>query len=94
MAITPYRHYRTDDDLMVFHDCATSKRIPAANYYECFVFEKDDDQPQATQPKPKVAKKKARARAPIARRPSARRRRNAPTPIPNVNAPPIGRRAA
>jgi hypothetical protein len=40
--IAPYRHYRTDDDLLVFHTCATSKRIPAARYYDCFVF--DDDQ--------------------------------------------------
>ena len=24
--IGPYRHYRTDDDLMVFHSCATDKR--------------------------------------------------------------------
>jgi hypothetical protein len=39
--IAPYRHYRSDDDLLVFHTCATNKRIPAERYYECFVF--DDD---------------------------------------------------
>jgi hypothetical protein len=39
--IAPYRHYRTEDDLLIFHNCATDKRIPAARYYECFVF--DDD---------------------------------------------------
>src|SRR5882757_9740242 len=39
--IAPYRHYRSDDDLLAFHTCATNKRIPAARYYECFVF--DDD---------------------------------------------------
>ena len=60
--IAPYRHYRTDDDLMIFHDCATDKRIPAANYYECFVFEEDDAELQATRAKPVAAKKKARPR--------------------------------
>jgi hypothetical protein len=39
--IGPYRNYRTEDDLMIFHDCATDKRIPAARYYECFVFDED-----------------------------------------------------
>jgi hypothetical protein len=39
--IAPYRHYRNDDDLLAFHTCATNKRIPAARYYECFVY--DDD---------------------------------------------------
>ena len=56
--IAPYRHYRTDDDLLIFHDCATNKSIPAANYYECFVFEEDDAQLQA-QAKPVASKKKA-----------------------------------
>jgi hypothetical protein len=39
--IGPYRHYRSQGDLMIFHDCATSRRIPAARYYECFVFNED-----------------------------------------------------
>jgi hypothetical protein len=39
--IAPYRHYRTDDDLLVFHECATSKRVPAERYYACFTY--DDD---------------------------------------------------
>jgi hypothetical protein len=39
--IGPYRNYRTEDDLMIFHDCATDKRVPAAKYYECFVFDED-----------------------------------------------------
>jgi hypothetical protein len=43
--IAPYRHYRDEEDLLAFHDCATNKRIPAANYYECFVFEEDADEP-------------------------------------------------
>ena len=39
--IGPYRHYRAEEELLVFHNCATDKRIPAARYYECFVY--DDD---------------------------------------------------
>jgi hypothetical protein len=39
--IGPYRSYRSEDDLLVFHDCATDKKVPAANYYACFVY--DDD---------------------------------------------------
>jgi hypothetical protein len=37
--IAPYRHYRTLDDLLVFHRCATSKRRPAERYHACFVFD-------------------------------------------------------
>jgi hypothetical protein len=36
--IAPYRHYRYDDDLLIFHTCAT-KRMPAPNYYACFVYD-------------------------------------------------------
>lgn len=36
-AIVPYMHYRNLKDLDVFHRCATSKRLPAAAYYGCFV---------------------------------------------------------
>jgi len=39
--IAPYRHYRTDEDLLVFHTCATAKRVPADRYYACFVFDED-----------------------------------------------------
>jgi len=37
--IAPYRHYRTEEDLLVFNSCATDKRVAATRYYECFVFE-------------------------------------------------------
>jgi hypothetical protein len=40
--IGPYRRYRTEKELVMFHTCATDKRIPAARYYECFVFDEDD----------------------------------------------------
>jgi hypothetical protein len=36
-AIATYMHYRTASDLVVFHRCATDKRVPAASYYRCFV---------------------------------------------------------
>jgi hypothetical protein len=57
--IGPYRHYRTEEDLLVFHDCATDKKLPPAKYYECFVWDEDemDDAPPAAQP---PAKKKTR----------------------------------
>ena len=59
--IGPYRHYRTEDDLLVFDQCATDKHIPAARYYECFVFESDDD--EDAPPSTPHAKKKMRAKA-------------------------------
>jgi hypothetical protein len=37
--IGPYKHYRTEEDLLVFDSCANDKKIPAARYYECFVFD-------------------------------------------------------
>ena len=45
--IGPYRHYRTEEDLMVFHSCATDKKVAAASYYACFVFDEDAGQVQA-----------------------------------------------
>jgi hypothetical protein len=40
--IGPYRRYRTEKELAIFHTCATDNRIPPARYYECFVFDDDD----------------------------------------------------
>jgi len=37
--IGPYVTYRTEDQLYPVHYCATSKDVPAANYYQCFVVE-------------------------------------------------------
>lgn len=47
--IVPYRHYRTEDDLHVIHECATSKRRPASVYYKCFVVNhsRSDAHPQS-----------------------------------------------
>jgi hypothetical protein len=41
--IGPYLYYRTVYDLAVFHRCATSRKIPAAQYYNCFVIADPDD---------------------------------------------------
>ena len=38
-AINPYMLYRKESDLLVFHTCATSKRVPAASYHRCFVID-------------------------------------------------------
>src|SRR5262245_2379948 len=35
--IAPYMAYRTEDDLYVFHRCATSKKSAGISYYNCFV---------------------------------------------------------
>ena len=66
--IAPYRHYRTEDDLLIFHECATDKRIPAANYYECFVFEEASPDPPVASRRPVSRKKRAGPNKPVAKR--------------------------
>jgi hypothetical protein len=44
-AITPYLHYRKPVDLVVFHRCASSRAVPAALYYGCFVIDQEGDKP-------------------------------------------------
>jgi hypothetical protein len=39
--IGPYATYRTEEQLYPFHYCATSKSVPAASYYQCFVAEQE-----------------------------------------------------
>jgi hypothetical protein len=51
--IAPYLYYRTEADLMVVHDCATSRKIPRAEYYACFVIEQDFDDETAQPPRPR-----------------------------------------
>jgi hypothetical protein len=53
--IAPYLHYRTEDDLAVFHVCAEDKKIPAELYYGCFLIEPDY---QASEPPGPLPKKK------------------------------------
>jgi hypothetical protein len=64
--IGPYRRYRTERDLVMFHTCASNKRVPPARYYECFVFDEDD----STETGQTRATKKMRAgpQMPVAKR--------------------------
>jgi len=55
--IGPYRHYRYDADLLVFHRCATNPRIATERYHQCFVFNEETGRTLAEaqiQPKPKT----------------------------------------
>lgn len=38
--IAPYAYYRTVDDLMKYHHCATSREVPPESYLGCFDLEK------------------------------------------------------
>jgi hypothetical protein len=38
-AIHPYMLYKKESDLLVFHTCATSRRVPSASYHRCFVID-------------------------------------------------------
>jgi hypothetical protein len=57
--IAPYLHYRTEDELDVFHQCATSKDITPDIYYACFVidprFEETEAAPDTARPPRKKA---------------------------------------
>ncbi len=45
--IGPYLHYRSEEELDLFHECATSKLIAADQYYNCFVI---DESSEVTEP--------------------------------------------
>jgi hypothetical protein len=53
--VHPYLLYRKLDELSVFHACATSKTVPAAEYYNCFVI---DDSRVGEKPMPVALIKK------------------------------------
>jgi hypothetical protein len=70
--ISPYLHYRDEEELLIFHNCAENKELPADLYYACFLVEPDylygnsDAQPetkpaQKPKAKPAPAKKKTNA---------------------------------
>lgn len=69
--IAPYLHYRSEEDLLIFHGCAESKSLAAELYYACFVF---DPQPPAEQAAPTqgAAAPPRRARRKTARQPTPR----------------------
>jgi hypothetical protein len=64
--VAPYTHYSVEDDLLMFHRCAESKDVPAAQYHLCFVYDDSEDEAQSAPPAPPpqatpapAAKKKA-----------------------------------
>ena len=50
--IGPYLHYRDESELDLFHECATSKIIPADQYYNCFVIDENAEASEAPPPRP------------------------------------------
>lgn len=68
--IAPYRFYRTEEDLLVFHECAESKEVPVKNFGACFVFQETPPPDTVTEAPPAAARQN---RANIkAARPAAR----------------------
>ena len=61
--IAPYTQYSVEDDLLMFHRCATSKDVPADQYHLCFVYDDFEDdarrmrRPPAPQAAPPASKK-------------------------------------
>ena len=54
--INPYRLYRTEADLALFHACVTNKRVKEADRPRCFVI--SDDQAQRRNPVPLALEKR------------------------------------
>ena len=80
--VAPYTQYSVEDDLMMFHRCATSKDVPADQYHLCFVYDESEDDAQnapaaSSQPAPQAA---ARGRRRPRRRASEETHRPAPPP--------------
>jgi hypothetical protein len=63
--IAPYMQYATEDELLVYHRCAESKRVPAAQYPLCFVYDESsgDTGPRALAPQAHAPKAQAAHRA-------------------------------
>ncbi|MPZ41029.1 MAG: hypothetical protein GEU95_23890 [Rhizobiales bacterium] len=53
--ISPYTHYSTEDDLLMFHHCAESKDVPADQYHLCFVYDESEDETAENAPAPAPA---------------------------------------
>ena len=57
--VAPYTQYSVEEDLMMFHRCATSKDVPADQYHLCFVYDESEDDAQnppaaSSQPAPQA----------------------------------------
>lgn len=64
--VAPYTHYGSEEDLLMFHRCATSRDVPADQYHLCFVYEDEDAQSAAAAaPAPQVTPVPAAKKASI-----------------------------
>lgn len=43
--IAPYLYYEQEEELAIFHRCATNRKVPAERYYACFVLDDVEGQP-------------------------------------------------
>jgi hypothetical protein len=59
--ISPYMHYREEEQLLVFDKCATDKSLKPDLYYACFLIEQDDGEAPAAAPQAKARTKSARS---------------------------------
>jgi hypothetical protein len=72
--IAPYTHYTTEDELMMFHRCATSKDVPADQYPLCFVFDDSENNGSETEPQAEQTEAPQDAPAtPLAKRTSVKK---------------------
>jgi hypothetical protein len=55
--IAPYLQYATEDELLAFHRCAESKRVPAAQYPLCFVYDDSNSNVSAAVPRAQVSQR-------------------------------------
>lgn len=55
--ISPYLHYRDEEELTIFHDCAENKELPVDLYYACFLVDPDYVSDASAQPEPDPAPK-------------------------------------
>jgi hypothetical protein len=70
--ISPYLHYRQEEELLAFDRCANSKTIKPSLYYACFLIEPDYGEAQAAKParaKPQAQAHRARKTAHANRKP-------------------------
>ncbi|MGZ6000126.1 MAG: hypothetical protein ACXWLC_12155, partial [Rhizomicrobium sp.] len=71
--ISPYLHYRDEEQLLAFDKCATSKTLKANLYYACFLIEPEQDAAEVEQPTHAKAKATRIRRAAHARTPALQR---------------------
>ena len=71
--IAPYTHYSVEDDLLMFHHCATSKDVPADQYHLCFVYDDSEDDAAQNAPAASSQPTPPATKAPPAKKASAKK---------------------